>query len=87
MLKLFSNFFGRNKPQEVQAPYKIETPTTPVVETPQVNPVGGVVNGRAKSAPKKVADTASGVSTGNVKKAAPKKKTSPGANKKGTSKK
>ena len=70
MLKFIANFFGLKKAPESKVPYKIETP----VETPVVNNVKTVVNGRKPPTKK----TKNNVATGNapVKKSSTKKKVS-----------
>jgi hypothetical protein len=79
MLKFITNLFGTKK-AEPAAPYKVETPTFPVQETPVLNPGSSVVNGR-KAPAKKAKDP---VATGNTPA---KKKVSSGANKKSQTKK
>jgi hypothetical protein len=79
MLKFITNLFGTKKAEPV-APYKVETPAFPVQETPVVNPVSSVVNGRKAPAAKPKTPTA----TGNTPA---KKKVSSGANKKSQTKK
>jgi hypothetical protein len=73
MLKFITNLFGTKKAEPV-VPYKIETPAFPVQETPVVNPVSSVVNGRKAPAAKPKTPTA----TGNTPA---KKKVSSGAKK------
>ena len=67
MLKLLAKLFGSKKPEQAEAPYKIETPaTTPVAEKAVEAMVESVAPATKKPAVKKVA----------VKKpAAPKKPT------------
>ena len=82
MLKFITNLFGTKKAEPV-APYKVETPAFPVQETPVVNPVSSVVNGRKAPAAKPKTPTA----TGNTPAKSPaKKKVSSGANKKSQTK-
>lgn len=83
MLKFITNLFGTKK-AEPAAPYKVEAPAFPVQETPVLNPVSSVVNGRKSPAAKPKTPTA----TGNTPAKSPaKKKVSSGANKKSQTKK
>jgi len=84
MLKFITNLFGIKKAEPTPAPYKIETPPQPVDDTPVVNAVKPVVNGRKAPAAK----PKDPVATGNQPKKAPqKKKVSSGANKSSKTKK